>query len=110
MAKDFLLLLPMRFLSLLLLFFVAQAGSAQSRAGNPFDLSFRLPDSVLVADAASLAAVREQWTAAHLFAAGAASTRVLGVDGERLHRPTLRTFAAVQSLCEAIDRVRQTLH
>ncbi len=68
------------------------------------------PDAVLVADAASLAAVREQWTAAHLFAAGAASTRVLGVDGERLHRPTLRTFAAVQSLCEAIDRVRQTLH
>lgn len=67
------------------------------------------PDAVLVADPGSLAAVREQWNAARLFDARAADARVLGVDGARLHRPTLRTFAAVQTLCESIDRVRQTL-
>lgn len=67
------------------------------------------PDAVLVADPGSLAAVREQWNAARLFDARAADARVLGADGARLHRPTLRTFAAVQTLCESIDRVRQTL-
>lgn len=67
------------------------------------------PDAVLVADPGSLAAVREQWKSARLFDARAAATRVLAADGARLHRPTLRTFAAVQTLCESIDRVRQTL-
>mgnify|MGYP000865879006 FL=1 len=67
------------------------------------------PDAVLVADPGSLAAVREQWKSARLFDARVADARVLGVDGARLHRPTLRTFAAVQTLCESIDRVRQTL-
>ena len=67
------------------------------------------PDAVLVADSGSLAAVREQWRSARLFDARAADARVFGVDGARLHRPTLRTFAAVQTLCESIDRVRQTL-
>jgi len=67
------------------------------------------PDAVLVADPGSLTAVREQWKSARLFDARAAATRVLAADGARLHRPTLRTFAAVQTLCESIDRVRQTL-
>lgn len=44
----------MRFLAICLLLFVAPTGWSQSgRGGNPFDLSFRLPDSVLIADAAS---------------------------------------------------------
>ena len=65
--------------------------------------------AVLVADPASLVAVREQWTSARLFDTRSADVRVLAVDGARLHRPTLRTFAAVQALCESIDRVRHTL-
>lgn len=67
------------------------------------------PEAVLVADPASLVAVREQWTSARLFDTRSADVRVLAVDGARLHRPTLRTFAAVQALCESIDRVRHTL-
>ena len=66
------------------------------------------PDAVLVADPGSLTAVREQWKSARLFDARAAARGCLA-DGARLHRPTLRTFAAVQTLCESIDRVRQTL-
>ena len=58
------------------------------------------PDAVLVADPGSLAAVREQWKSARLFDARVADARVRGVDGARLHRPPLRTFAAVQTLCE----------
>ena len=67
------------------------------------------PEAVLVADPASLVAVRERWTSARLFDTRSADVRVLAVDGARLHRPTLRTFAAVQALCESIDRVRHTL-
>lgn len=68
------------------------------------------PDAVLVAAPGSLIAVRQQWQSARLFDAGRTRARVVEVDGARLHRPTLRTFAAVQALCESIDRVRQTLH
>lgn len=66
------------------------------------------PDAVLVADPKSVDAVRQQWRAARLPAA-ADGARVVAVDGARLHRPTLRTFAAVQAMCEDIDRVRQGL-
>jgi len=66
------------------------------------------PDAVLVADPKAVDAVRQQWRSAQL-AAASAPDRVVAVDGARLHRPTLRTFAAVQAMCEAIDQVRQRL-
>lgn len=68
------------------------------------------PDAVLLAEGASIDAVRAQWRAAGLYAsADLANARVIAVDGTRLHRPTLRTFAAVHELCESIDRIRLTL-
>ncbi len=67
------------------------------------------PDAVVVADAKALAAARRQWNEAKLYPAAQISERVVAADGERLHRPTLRTFAAVDALCRAIDAVRSTL-
>lgn len=67
------------------------------------------PDAVLLADEKSLRSVRADWQANKLFATADVSTRVAAVDGARLHRPTLRTFAAVKSMCDTIDQIRQTL-
>lgn len=67
------------------------------------------PDAVLVADPPSLSSAREAWRASALFLTGNVRQRVVAVDGARLHRPTLRTFAAVKSMCETIERVRKTL-
>lgn len=67
------------------------------------------PDAVLVADDKSLPGVRSNWQSSALFAGGLARSHVIAVDGARLHRPTMRTFAAVKAMCEAIDGVRQTL-
>ena len=67
------------------------------------------PDAILVADQRSLASVRNSWGTSSLFATGQIRARIVAVDGARLHRPTLRTFAAVKSMCEAIDDVRRTL-
>lgn len=67
------------------------------------------PDAILIADQQSLASVRDSWGASSLFATGQIRARIVAVDGARLHRPTLRTFAAVKSMCEAIDDVRRTL-
>ncbi len=43
----------MRKLTILFLFLLAKTAVAQQRTGNPFDLSHRLPDSVMIADAAA---------------------------------------------------------
>jgi len=67
------------------------------------------PDAILIADPQSLPAVRASWQASSLFPPGQTRLRVASVDGSRLHRPTLRTFAALQSMCETIDGIRQTL-
>jgi len=67
------------------------------------------PDAILVADQQSLASVRDSWGVSSLFASDRIRARIVAVDGARLHRPTLRTFAAVKSMCEAIDDVRRTL-
>lgn len=67
------------------------------------------PDAVLIADDKSLSSIRSDWQANRLFPGAAVRTRVAAVDGARLHRPTMRTFAAVKSLCETIDHIRQTL-
>ena len=67
------------------------------------------PDAVLIADGKSLASVRANWQATSLFFPGQAQERVVAVDGARLHRPTMRTFTAVKSMCDVIDDVRRTL-
>jgi iron complex transport system substrate-binding protein len=67
------------------------------------------PDAVLVASKDALIAVRSDWQARQLFSATTAVERIVAVDGAQLHRPTLGTFEAVRSMCEAIDQVRQTL-
>ena len=68
------------------------------------------PDAVLLADAKSVNAVLADWQAHKLFPASSARQRVVVVNGALLHRPTLRTFGAVQAMCESIDQVRQLLH
>lgn len=67
------------------------------------------PDAVLVADEKALSPVRASWQASRLFATADTRVRIAAVDGARLHRPTLRTFAAIKSMCDAIDHIRQTL-
>ena len=67
------------------------------------------PDAVLVADPSSLLSVRESWRASNLFVAADVRERVAAVDGARLHRPTLRTFAAVKAMCDTINQIRTTL-
>ena len=67
------------------------------------------PDAVLVAGEGALLAVQTDWKERQLFSASAVGERIVAVDGAQLHRPTLGTFEAVRSMCEAIDRIRQTL-
>lgn len=67
------------------------------------------PDAVVLSDAKSVDTVAADWQARKLFPASSARRRVVAVNGALLHRPTLRTFAAVQTMCESIDQVRQSL-
>lgn len=60
------------------------------------------PQAILVADASALATVTRSWRAAGLPAA----THIVAVDGARLHRPTLASFAALEGLCATLDRLR----
>lgn len=67
------------------------------------------PDAVVLSDAKSVDAVVTDWQARKLFPASSARQRMVAVNGALLHRPTLRTFAAVQAMCESIDQVRRSL-
>ena len=67
------------------------------------------PDAVVLADAKSVDAVVAHWQARKLFPASFERQRVVAVNGALLHRPTLRTFGAVQAMCESIDQVRRSL-
>ena len=67
------------------------------------------PDAVVLADAKFVDAVVVEWQTRQLFPAATARQRIVAVDGALLHRPTLRTFGAVQAMCESIDQVRQAL-
>ncbi len=67
------------------------------------------PDAVVLADAKSVDAVVTDWQAHRLFLASSVLQRVVAVNGALLHRPTLRTFAAVHAMCESIDQVRRSL-
>ena len=67
------------------------------------------PDAVLLADAKSLDTVRLDWQRHPLFPVSSTQARIVTVNGALLHRPTLRTFGAVQAMCETIDQVRRTL-
>ena len=68
------------------------------------------PDAVVLSDEKSVDTVAADWQAHKLFPALSARQRVVAVNGALLHRPTLRTFGAVQAMCESIDRVRQSLN
>ena len=67
------------------------------------------PDAVLLSDAKSVDTVAADWQARKLFPASFARQRIVAVNGALLHRPTLRTFGAVQAMCESINQVRQSL-
>jgi vitamin B12 transport system substrate-binding protein len=67
------------------------------------------PDAVVLSDAKSITAVTGDWQARKLYTASQAKQRVIAANGALLHRPTLRTFGAVQAMCESIDQVRRTL-
>ena len=67
------------------------------------------PDAVVLSDAKSVDTVVADWQARKLFPASSARQRLVAVNGALLHRPTLRTFGAVQAMCESIDEVRQLL-
>ena len=67
------------------------------------------PDAVVLSDAKSLDTVAADWQAQRLFPASPARQRIIVVNGALLHRPTLRTFGAVQAMCDSIDQVRQSL-
>ena len=68
------------------------------------------PDVVLLSDAKSIGTVAADWHERKLFLTSSARQRVVAVNGALLHRPTLRTFGAVQAMCESIDQVRQSLN
>lgn len=67
------------------------------------------PDAVLIADAKFVDAVVADWQAHKLFPAPFGRQRIVAVNGALLHRPTLRTFSALQAMCESIDQVRRSL-
>ena len=67
------------------------------------------PDAVVLADAKSVDTVAADWQARKLFPASFERQRIVAVNGALLHRPTLRTFGAVQAMCESIDQVRRSL-
>ena len=67
------------------------------------------PDAVLLSDAKSVDAVVADWQARKLFPESFERQRIVAVNGALLHRPTLRTFGAVQAMCESIDEVRRSL-
>lgn len=67
------------------------------------------PDAVVLSDVRSVDTVAADWQARKLFPASSARQRVVAVNGALLHRPTLRTFGAVQAMCESIDQVRGSL-
>jgi ABC-type Fe3+-hydroxamate transport system substrate-binding protein len=59
------------------------------------------PDAILLANERAREAVTSQWKATPL-----ANTPIIGVDGGRLHRPTLRTIDAAREMCEVINQAR----
>ena len=67
------------------------------------------PDAVVLSDAKSVDTVAADWQVRTLFPNSSARQRVVAVNGALLHRPTLRTFVAVQAMCESIDQVRRSL-
>ena len=67
------------------------------------------PDAVVLSDAKSADTVAVDWQVRKLFPASSARQRIVAANGALLHRPTLRTFIAVQAMCESIDQVRQSL-
>jgi iron complex transport system substrate-binding protein len=60
------------------------------------------PDAILLASATARDVVVNDWKKSPLH-----STPVALVDGHRLHRPTLRTIGAIQTMCETIDALRK---
>ena len=67
------------------------------------------PDAVVLSDVRFVDTVAADWEARKLFPASSARQLVVAVNGALLHRPTLRTFVAVQAMCESIDQVRRSL-
>lgn len=67
------------------------------------------PDAVVLADADSISTVAADWQAHKLFPPSSERQRIVTVNGALLHRPTLRSFSALQAMCESIDQVRRSL-
>ncbi len=67
------------------------------------------PDAILLASRKSLEASIRAWQSTGAAPEALRKGRIRAVDGERLHRPSLATFAAVQELCATIRELRLSL-